>query len=487
MRTKGHRGPQSGFLLIAVALLLVLVAGIIASVMMDATAARSQRTGTDQQIRLSSLQDALAAYVTANRRLPCPADGSLPSSNAQTGVELRDGAGICTSTTALIANQTTGIIPWKTLGLKEEEARSADLTYFTYRVFSGPTGFTVDNGANMSACDTDNGLTPDVPLSGSGQCTDAAHNSTSTQFVANKGLTVITDGGPATAAYVLIHHGANGAGAYLSGGVRKTLPLPSVTKEYANTLGTDGATYTATFYGTTPNTSVPDTNVAYFDDRVAFSTITDLAKKAGLAARNWPESGNIFDASTLAGAGFNLAQPSQAFGTVTIGGITYTAASGPFITVDSTTSTTGIGVGTAIGSRSISGSDRLELAIAAPIMKFSIILSQLGKKTSGTSDGKFEAATLELKDSSGVLVGTVSLPSCGTTTDDSSNAIAFDNVTVGLPFSTVVLKPGIPGNLTVATDVDTDFYLNGIAPCAAGAVTCIPTGANYTQSCPFTP
>lgn len=483
MLIKEYRCHQTGYMLIGMLFVLFAVAGILATKTLKSTEAKTQKAGTSQQKALTTIQDALVAFASVNKRLPCPADGSLSSGNL--GIEVRKADGTCTSTDNAVTNQKTGIVPWRTLGIKESEALSIDFTYFSYRVFSGTKGASIDNGIDMTLCDTDNGVTPDAALSfASGQCTDVAHNSTSAQFIANKGLTVKTGSGDVMAAYVLIHHGANGDGAYLAGGSRNSLPLDSTTKEYANIQGTDGTT--ATYYATSPDTavSVADGNTNYFDDRVSFLTITDLAKKAGLAARNWPETGDILDAQTLADAGFKLNTRSQEFSSVTIGNAVYTVSGGGTVITTNATDT-GIGVGTLSGSRSISGSDSLSILYATPVQKFSIILSQLGMKTSGGSAGEFESAKLELWNG-GTLVDTVYTPSCGVSNDTATNIIAFDNITTTTPFTKVVLKPG-GADATYASATNTNFYLNGIAPCASSTSGCIPAGAMYTQLCPYSP
>lgn len=485
-RIKPVAGRQAGYLLAALAVFMVMTAAVIASYLLSAATSRAKREGTSQLEQLSYIENAIAAFVTANKRLPCPADGSLPSSNANAGLELRD-SGICSSPDAAVNNQKTGVVPWKTLALTEQQVRSEDATFFSYRVFSGPKGFTFDSGADMTHCDTDNGITADATLPANGQCTVTTvpkdHNNTVAQFIADKGLSVITDSGTVTAAYVLIHHGANGRGAFLSSGIRNPIPPISATKEYANVQGTDGGTYTATYYATSANTSAANDSADFLDDRVVAPTIAEIAKKAGLNARNWPEAGDIIDAANLAEAGFDLATQFQTFGTATIGGVTYQASSR--LTIDTDTGNpTAIGVGTS--SAPIDGANWLSISFPTDIQKFSIILSQFGFKTSGGSAGKPEAATLELRDATDTLVATVKLVSCGTTLDVSTNVIAFDNVMAGMNFRKIVLRPGFAGDPAVANASDTNFYLNGVAPCSATATSCLPVGAGYSQSCSYT-
>jgi hypothetical protein len=291
VRTSPFRPRQGGAFLIVVLLILVTVGTvIIATGMLEAVSGAAKRAGTSQLSQMSALEDALVHYVAVYRRLPCPADGTLPPGDANRGVELRDGDGICTSLTAAIADQQTGVVPWVTLGLSEVEAISADATMFSYRIYSGPKGLSQDNGADMSPCDTDNTPNADAALAVNGQCESVTHDNTPTQFLQGKGLSVNQNGAiTAGVAFVLIHHGANGKGAFLPTGPRKPMPANTNVMEYPNTRGTNPATYAATYFTSTPNILADPDGDSYFDDRVAFLTIQDLARKAALSPRNWPD------------------------------------------------------------------------------------------------------------------------------------------------------------------------------------------------------
>lgn len=472
---KLSRTRQTGALLVATSVLLVIVGTIAATYLLEVTVNRAQREGSSQQAQMINLKNAISAFVAVNQRLPCPADGSLGSGNPNRGVELRDPSGICTSAgPGPAANQQTGIIPWVTLGIGEREAFSADLTYYSYRVYSGLQGLTVNNGAAMTLCDTDNGPTADVPLSSSnGQCTDTNHNSTSAQFLTGKGLTVVTDTGNITnIAYVLIHHGKSSSGAFLQSGFRNAQPNATVVKEYGNTLGTSDATYTATYTATTPNTNVPSDNPAYFDDRVQFARIDDLAKSAGIYARNWPDSPLTIAAADLI-ASFSPGASTGAFSGGTV------AASGS-VGNTLTDLTTGIGVaGAGGGGDQVRGTDVLTFTFDKSYSTFAVIFSSLARQA-----GLYEGATATLKDAGGATVGTVFLKACAPAVlNDASTFVAFDNITIGIAFRTVELRPNIPSDASVY--VDTDFILNAISVCDGSGASCLSTSVPITASCPF--
>jgi len=266
---------------------MIVAVGTAAAVkFMEVSADRVKTRDITPLPQMEQLRVAIAAFVTMHRRLPCPADGSLPSNSPSAGLELRDTAGICTSATYTIANQSTGIVPWKTLGLSERSVITGDHNYFSYRVFSGASGLTVDGGADMTWCDTDNEGTPAALLTFNGQCA-SGKNSTDTQFLQGKGLTVQTDAGSRSdVAYVLIHHGSNSSGAFHPGGFQKPVSLSP--NELANTQGvTPGSS--PIFLARTPNTTVEPSNPAFFDDRLEYVGVADLVKAAGLYARNWAE------------------------------------------------------------------------------------------------------------------------------------------------------------------------------------------------------
>jgi len=100
------------------------------------------------QDRAEVIQTAIALYVSQNKRLPCPADGTRPQGNLLAGVEVpRDGIQDCEA-------QTNGVVPFVTLGLSDEMGTDGWLNRFTYRISSGPQHeLTRDGGMDMSSCD----------------------------------------------------------------------------------------------------------------------------------------------------------------------------------------------------------------------------------------------------------------------------------------------------------------------------------------------
>jgi hypothetical protein len=454
-------------------LLLVMVGATVAVYLLKSATSKAERYGYGQQSQLVEISLALSAYVTANKRLPCPADGSrLATTGITVGKEIRDpGTGICTSTIPGVNNQQTGIVPWLTLGLSEDQVRAPDLTYYSYRVFSGPSGMTVADGLDMARCDTNNGPTVDTPLTND-KCTD--ENSTVAQFVSGKGLTVVTDSPQpdVNIAYVVIHHGKNGRGAFLSSGVQKTAPSATVISEYANTLGTDGGNFGGTYHAKSPKTDVDETDGSYFDDRVIYKSIQRLATEAGIGPRNWPDAPSTV---TLTGSAVTLAGESKtgtfADGTIGAGG----ASDSTIIQV-----ATGLGVaGPGGGGDQVSGSDVLTFRFNKDISTIGLIFSSLAMQS-----GKYEGATGTLRDAIGEVVGRIKFVACGAATvNDTTTYVYFDLVSIGKFFRSIELTPNVLSDTSVYTD--TDFYLNTISSCDGSGTSCLSSTPPGAVSCIF--
>jgi hypothetical protein len=150
-------------------------------------------------------------------------------------------------------------------------------------------------------CDTVQALTTRQPVDGAKLC-PAAHDTADTDFITGKGLTVtdfgtVYDGTKPTggAAFVLISHGVTGMGAYSASGIRKD--LPNAADEKNNTKDTGPFTLEA---ASNPDIGVNNNN--HYDDFLLYRTVADLAKRAHLAARDWPDdvlAGVAFDQSTV--------------------------------------------------------------------------------------------------------------------------------------------------------------------------------------------
>jgi hypothetical protein len=324
----------------------------------------------DTQKRLAAAAAALERFAAATGRLPCPADGA-----GNTGLEQQASASTCT-------HGATGTLPWLTLGLAGDAGLDAWGRKISYRVYTGNKGsFTQPGGVNMVNCDTvepsPGGTTPNVGSAG-GLCnagTDIyGRNTTPQQFVAGKGLTLDDFGtNYADVAYVLISHGATGAGAWTIAGTMLDLPTGD---ERNNTRET--GPFTAKAF------SPPDTafNAAtHFDDQLAYRRIGDLAARINLAARDWPE-GAIFNAATMAAAVGSSAYGDTNRNTFNFMGNAYSSSGGSGGNFSFATSggIEGIGV-VGDGSNSLSATEFIRVDLAGPAARIGLALNDFGTFT----------------------------------------------------------------------------------------------------------
>ncbi len=265
------------------------------------------------RITLDTVDTALANFVAAHKRLPCPAVGSIASGAVNAGVEQLLPAGTCNPVT-----QQTGVVPWVTLGLSETDASDpwdGRLSYRVDPVLAGSAPLTLL--MNMSNCDPSSigavgpaasCMTPVLPCTGTAGCTSPAN------FLAGKGLDVwdgrnaaagfaarqnnrITGSG---AAYVLISHGPNGIGAYNSHGTLQpgTMPInpddeqPNVNNQAVVLVATQVNVYrdapqneNEVLRVALPGPPPPPQTQVYFDDYLSHPTIMAVLTRANLGPR----------------------------------------------------------------------------------------------------------------------------------------------------------------------------------------------------------
>ena len=138
---------QSGFTLIEIAVVLVIV-GILVGSFIETFANRIETTRISQtEEELQDIKQALMAYAYArpapNTYLPCPdTDGD--------GVENRLPGGDCSAGLAI------GTLPWRDLGFAREDAWATRYSYWVNLDFSRPAGFdlTTDNNINSAQIQT---------------------------------------------------------------------------------------------------------------------------------------------------------------------------------------------------------------------------------------------------------------------------------------------------------------------------------------------
>jgi len=122
---------QRGFTLNELAVVLVIIGFLVGGLLLPLATQVEQRNRRETEQQLEEIRQALLGYVVANGYLPCPAKETNPAA-PDYGVEARL-SGICA--------RQFGILPWKTLGVRESDAwgqaRAAGnpwLGYFRYHV-----------------------------------------------------------------------------------------------------------------------------------------------------------------------------------------------------------------------------------------------------------------------------------------------------------------------------------------------------------------
>lgn len=288
---------QRGALLLAALFVLIVVAlGLLVTPMLQRQDTSLERTTAPATV-LTRLDAALSAFVSQHKRLPCPARGNLASGAPGAGSEsINMGTGQC-----IPANQVDGVVPWITLGLAEADALDPWAGRVSYRV-QPSLASNLLLLMNMSWCDpagTPSGAWA-ATLACNAPCTTATCRHP-LNYLYGKGLAVQDGSGawlnqpspawagmPAPpppssngAAYVLVAHGANGAGAYNVNGVLQPGRSAPGTSETANQNGQ--ALTGATVFINTAASNTPGTG--YFDDTLSHPALATVLARAALGPR----------------------------------------------------------------------------------------------------------------------------------------------------------------------------------------------------------
>ena len=283
------RNPR-GFTIIEILVVLIILSMVLA---MAAMVTRGVAAGQKRSItttRLAGIDAAIVNFVAVQKRMPCPADGTLASAANNAGVEITpNAANGCTA-------QANGVVPWRTLGLNEQDATDGWERRMTFR--TDPQLGKTDNGGgmNMSACDPAGTGAVAAGNSCNSLCTSSALASCTPPlaFISGKGLTVKNFAGTANvmdptpgvntgAAYVVISHGETGGGGFLNTGVLfagTTVDGTAEGNNYANLAYTPAVSFYV-------DDSINDNAGAatHFDDIVSRPTILTVVNKAGLGPR----------------------------------------------------------------------------------------------------------------------------------------------------------------------------------------------------------
>lgn len=204
----------------------------------------SQRI-TETRKSLGEIQDALIGFAIINGRLPCPADGTIATGQANAGVEAIAG----TTCSNVANNAAAGVLPWATLGVSETDAWGQRFTYRVTAIFADAiSANTFGGGCTPSPAPTQSSFA----LCSSGNLDILSAASGGTNVAIDTPL-------------VLISHGKNGAGAYTPQGTQ--LAVGSDTDEQENSDGSADNNYVS--HTPTPN----------FDDLVTWLSPNTLLNR----------------------------------------------------------------------------------------------------------------------------------------------------------------------------------------------------------------
>ena len=440
---------------IAGALIIVLVLSIFAFVLARLLAKDEPELEQDGRTRVNmqKISDALVAFASLNKYLPCPALGS-------------DATGATAAPATANANCTddAGVVPWVTLALRKEDSLDGWGHKISYRVFSGALGFTRAGGVSMIDCNTDATATgTSVPTCDS----SAAHTTAPGDFLHNKGIAVTGVANPL--AFVLISHGSSGVGAYGAESNVRVLP-PNGGDEWLNTQSTSPYKSDAR-----SDPSVLATNVNHFDDVVTYLAFLDLVAATKLSARAWgvpgPLASQSFSAASMAPylnnpgyftnpGDYRSTQQSINFGTVTV-----TASSGRNVSYGQANEGIGAaGSNTASAANLNSGSSEfLDFSVAVPARYFGIQLI-----TFSTPERVQFTFTLAGSPVGSPFVKTACHP-----------AFANFYLDPGGTFDQVEVRP-----VDTSGGSNSTFLVGSVAFCAPSQPTCTPPGSSPADDCP---
>ncbi len=253
---------QNGFTLVEMAVVLMIVGLLLSGMLVPLSAQMDQKNNADTQKSLSEIKEAIIGYALANGQLPCPADPT-----AVTGVTPT--AGIA-RTPPCTGTNSTGVVPWTTLGVSETDAWGNRFTYRVTPEFADAINlntFGNDNNPTYGCVSTHICTPPNNPQYASfALCSCGALNVLSAAPPAT--YTTIAGNVPA----VIISHGKNAAGAYTPKGTQ-LLPVSSYADEQENSDGS-----TDNLYVSHPPTTTFDDLVAWISLDILFNRMVSAGK-----------------------------------------------------------------------------------------------------------------------------------------------------------------------------------------------------------------
>lgn len=173
-----HKHQQNAFTLLEVAIAIMIVGLLMGTFMSYYNTDRSARADMYTKQRMDRVMNVIANFVIMNNRMPCPADPGQPEN--QRGNE----KGGCSG------NVEKGILPFRTLGISDNDAKDGYGHYMTYVMAGG-----LSTSSGTGATDSNSKFCTSSPPA--------------LLQIRNGAATVSSD-----VAVALISHGPGGAGGY---------------------------------------------------------------------------------------------------------------------------------------------------------------------------------------------------------------------------------------------------------------------------------
>jgi hypothetical protein len=232
----------------AALLIVVAVLALVAALSIGTWYVRGQSRVLEQTqgsgANLDKIKKAILVYTIRNNRLPCAADGRKAASDSTRGDEN------CAISTAY------EVVPWRTLGIEEGLAIDPWGNRVSYHPSSTPTDLA--SGTPFASSTPTGGINVYTAYTSGG----------------------LPSGSPTVAAYVLISHGADGAGAYTATGTQQT--VASLPKAEAENSDNDDDYIKASY----------DSSATYFDDLVVYDTTSAICSSGSLCTPSQTQEGN---------------------------------------------------------------------------------------------------------------------------------------------------------------------------------------------------
>lgn len=255
-RTRPLPGPATdrrrvrmaaGFTLTELAVVLVIIALVVGSLLVPLTAQIDARNTADTRKAIAEVREALLGFAVVNGRLPCPALATTASDAA--------GAGQEGPSTGTGCSNAAGVLPWRDLGVDETDAWGRRYTYSVTSAFGRAIGTSPSCG----------GVTP-------------ANTGFSLCSAGSLAVSSLSTGGGVIAnnlPVVVVSHGKNGNGAYTPQGAQ--LFVGNDPDERANQLATPTSMNTGAFVKKGPTPSYDD-EVVWLPPALLFNRMITVGK-----------------------------------------------------------------------------------------------------------------------------------------------------------------------------------------------------------------